>query len=187
VTPAPTNDLIALIGPRGSGKTTLARLLAEILGWQWADADRILEEKAGRCVRDIFADEGETGFRQREAAVLRELCQLRRHVIATGGGAILREENRALLRASAWVVGLSADADTLWHRLEADAASARLRPPLLGGGKAEVEQVLHKREPLYQACAHWTVTTALRAPADVAADIAAKLTAINRVPQASQD
>ena len=187
MTPATSHELIALIGPRGSGKTTLARLLAEALGWQWIDADDVLEARAGRCVRDVFAAEDETGFREREAALLRELCQLRRHVVATGGGVILREENRKLLCASAYVVWLTADAETLWHRLETDPVSARLRPPLAGGGRAEVEELLRTREPLYRACARWTVSTATKSPAEVAAEIAAAWTSRHLVPQTSQD
>ena len=98
------SELIALVGPRGSGKTTVARLLAGRLGWGWVDADDELERRAGRSVRRVFAEEGEAGFRELEAAVLRELCGLRRHVLATGGGAVLREDNRALLRSTARVV-----------------------------------------------------------------------------------
>jgi shikimate kinase len=187
VTPAPTHDLIALIGPRGSGKTTVARLLARALGWQSMDADELLEARAGRCVRDIFAAEGEVAFRQHESAVLRELCQMPRHVIATGGGIILREENRILLRSSARVVWLTADADTLWQRLAADPVSARLRPPLSVGGRAEVVEVLRVREPLYRACAHYTVTTTGKSPTEVVAEIAAVCSDLHRVPQTSQD
>jgi shikimate kinase len=166
-------ELIALVGPRGSGKTTVARLLAGRLGWEWADADDVLERRSGRSVRAVFAEEGEAGFREREAAVLRELCGLRRHVVATGGGAVLLEENRALLQASARVVWLNADAETLWRRLNEDATTSERRPALLGGGRAEVEEVLRVREPLYRACAARVVDTASRTPEEVAADLAA--------------
>ena len=130
-----SRDLVALIGPRGSGKTTVARLLAESLGWQWVDADDALERRTGRSVRAVFAEDGEAAFREHESAVLRELCGLRRHVVATGGGVVLREDNRALLRAFARVVWLSADVETLWQRLEGDAAGSDRRPALLGGGR----------------------------------------------------
>jgi shikimate kinase len=186
-TPAASEELIALIGPRGSGKTTLARLLADRLGWQWADADQVLEEQAGRRIRDIFAAEGETGFREREAAILRDLCRRRALVLATGGGVVVREENRALLRASARVIWLTADADTLWRRIEGDAASAGQRPALRGGGRAEVEEVLHTREPLYRACAHLKVTTAGRQPGEIVAEILATGTPSRPTANSTQD
>src|SRR5690349_18558779 len=93
----PPNHLVFLIGPRGSGKSTVAQLVARELGWDWLDADAELEKRYGRSIRAIFEAEGEVGFRAKEAAVLTELCGLSRHIIATGGGVVLRESNRALL------------------------------------------------------------------------------------------
>ena len=92
--------------------TAVARLLAGELGWGWADADEALEKCHGRSVRGIFEAEGESGFREKESAILPELCGLERHVVATGGGVVLREANRELLRNSGWVVWLTADVDT---------------------------------------------------------------------------
>jgi shikimate kinase len=177
--------LIFLTGPRGSGKTTVARLLAGRLGWGWADADDVLERRAGASVRALFAAEGEAGFRGREAAVLRELCGLRRHVIATGGGAVLREDNRALLRASGWVVWLTADADTLWERVRQDAGSAGRRPDLLRGGREEVAEIFRAREPLYRCCADVIVPTAGRTPAEVADAVHAAWAALTGGPGAA--
>jgi shikimate kinase len=163
--------LVTLIGPRGSGKTTVARLLAERLGWAWVDADAVLEARHGKSIRAIFAEEGEAGFRDKEAAVLADLCRLERHVLATGGGVVLREANRELLRRSARVVWLTADADTLWRRLQADGTTAERRPALAGGGREEVIEVLQAREALYGACAALRVETADRLPADVVEEI----------------
>ena len=167
------DGLIFLVGPRGSGKTTVARLLAGRLGWDWVDADDVIERRAGRTVREVFSSEGESGFRDREAAVLRELAELRGHVVATGGGVVLREVNRDLLRVSGWVAWLTADADTLWVRLQSDPATAGRRPDLLGGGRGEVAEVLRARGPHYRSCAHCVVETAGRAAAEVAAAVAA--------------
>src|SRR6516225_5630423 len=99
-----TNENLFLVGYRGTGKTTVARLLAARLGWEWVDADAVLEGRYGRSIRRIFADEGEAGFRDKEAAVLVDLCRGRRQVVATGGGVVLRPENRARLRAAGRLV-----------------------------------------------------------------------------------
>jgi len=166
---------VFLIGPRGSGKSTVARLLAGRLGWAWLDADSVLEERAGRSVRAVFVGEGEAGFRQREADVLAELAALERHVIATGGGAVLRADNRERLRSAGVVVWLTADADTLWGRIAADACTAERRPALGGGGREEVVEVLRRREALYRDCAHHVIDTAGRSPEEVAAAVLARL------------
>jgi shikimate kinase len=150
----------------------VARLLAARLGWPWLDADDVLERRAGQSVRAVFAAEGEAGFRAREAEVLAELSRLSGHVIATGGGGVLREENRRLLRRG-WVVWLTADVDTLWRRLQGDGTTAERRPALTVGGREEVAEVLRLREPLYRACADLVVTTAGRPPEAVVEDILA--------------
>src|SRR5436190_11808298 len=131
--------LILLIGNRGAGKPTVARLVAERLGWAWIDADALLEERAGRTIRQIFATDGENAFRDLESALLDELCRLQDHVIAAGGGVILRQENRARLKAGT-VVWLKAPADVLWQRLQGDATTAERRPNLAQGGLAEIEE-----------------------------------------------
>jgi shikimate kinase len=169
------DPVIFLVGYRGTGKTTVARLLAERLGRPWLDADAVLEERAGRTVRAIFAEEGEAGFRRREAAALEELCRCHGHVIATGGGVVLSPDNRARLRAAGVVVWLTADADTIWRRLRADASTAERRPALTVGGLEEVRQLLQAREPLYREVAHHGVETASRAPGEVVEAVLAVL------------
>ncbi len=164
-----------LIGPRGCGKTTIARLLADRLGWDRVDADDVLEARCGMAIREVFAAEGEAGFRDRESAVLAELCGRRRCVVATGGGVVVREANRALMRASGHVVWLTADAETLWRRLQGDERTADRRPALTVGGRAEVEEVLRVREAWYRECAHRTVRTEGRTPEAVADEILARL------------
>jgi shikimate kinase/rhodanese-related sulfurtransferase len=173
-------ERIALIGYRGTGKSSVARVLAERLGWRWIDADIVLEQRAGRSIREVFDSEGEAGFRQREAAILAELCELPQHVLATGGGVILREDNRALLRQSAWVAWLDADAETLWRRLESDPASAARRPALTVGGVQvqaaanslhQIIEILKIREPLYRQCADAVVQTASRETVTIAQEI----------------
>lgn len=160
--------MIFLIGYRGTGKSTVARLLAEKLGWDWIDADALLEARQGRTVAQIFQEETETGFRNHEAELLAELCRLQKHVVATGGGVILRSSNRELLRQAGTVVWLSAEPATLWQRLQGDATTASRRPNLTVGGQAEVEQLLKLREPHYRSCSHVSVSTEGRTPEQVA-------------------
>src|SRR5260221_7765025 len=140
-----------LVGYRGTGKSAAGRLLADALGWSFADADAVLEAAAGKSVADVFRDEGELGFRDRESAVLAELCRAERHVVATGGGVVLRPANRARLQAGL-VVWLTADPATLWQRISADASTSERRPNLTGGGLSEVGELLRQRAPLYLAC-----------------------------------
>src|SRR5262245_13601530 len=123
-----------LIGHRGSGKTTVAAALGEQLGWPWLDADAELERRAGQSIKQIFAEGGETAFRDLESAVLADLAARDRHIIALGGGAILREDNRQLIKSSGKVVWLQASPETLLARIHADPTTAERRPNLTGQG-----------------------------------------------------
>ncbi|MFM8378158.1 MAG: shikimate kinase, partial [Planctomycetia bacterium] len=166
--------LLTLIGYRGTGKTTVARLLAERLDTSWIDADVVLEKRLGRTIADLVRNEGEAAFRDAEAEVLADLLSAARGVLATGGGVVLREANRMLLRERGRpVVWLDAPIDVIQRRLAADPATASSRPGLAGGDPlAEVETAVRIREPLYRACADWKVDTRATSPADVAAEIA---------------
>ena len=162
---------IFLIGYRGTGKSTVARLLAEALGWDWVDADAELEAHSGRSIRSIFAEEGEQGFRDREEAILKDLCARTQVVVATGGGVVLRESNRQRLQTAGRVVWLTADADTICRRLAADPSTAERRPALTAAAgacdRAEVEELLRKREPFYRVCADAVVDTTHDSPEKV--------------------
>ncbi|MGH7225285.1 MAG: shikimate kinase, partial [Gemmataceae bacterium] len=160
-----------LIGSRGSGKSTVARILAQALGWDWLDADEELENRHGQSIRAIFAAEGEAGFRDKESVILADVCRLRRHIIATGGGVVLRSGNREQMRRSGRVVWLTADVETLWQRLQADGSTAERRPALSVGGRAEIEEVVRLREPLYRQCADFVVESTARSAAEVAAEL----------------
>ncbi len=161
---------VFLIGYRGSGKTTVARLLAGKLGWAWCDADAVLAERFGLSIRRIFAEEGEAGFRAKETAILQELCQLQDFVIATGGGIVLRPENRIKLLLGR-VVWLKAEPKVLWRRLQEDPSTLEKRPNLAEGGLAEVEKLVEARTPLYEKCADLVVDTGTKNPVEVAETI----------------
>jgi len=171
-----TKDLVFLIGYRGTGKTTVSRLLGERLGWGWLDADTALEERSGRSIATIFAEEGEAGFRDKEEMLLEELCRLQQHVVATGGGIVLRATNRERLRSAGFVAWLTADAETIRRRIETDATTRERRPVLTVGGLFEIEDLLRRREPLYRACADCIVETTNRAPEEVAHQIWSSVT-----------
>jgi shikimate kinase len=167
---------VFLIGYRGSGKTTVAAALAARLGWPWLDADELLERRAGKTIRQIFEAGGETAFRDLETAMVKELARYERHILALGGGAVLREENRAALAGRGKFVWLQAPAEVLFARMSADETTAARRPNLTGqGGLAEIRSLLAERQPLYGACANVTIDAAEQAPDDIARQIIAEL------------
>jgi shikimate kinase len=162
------SPLLFLIGYRGSGKTTVGRVIADRLGWRFLDADAELEERHAETIREIFAAEGETGFRNKESVVLADLCAQRETVIATGGGVVLRETNRDLLKRRGFIAWLSAEPDVLLARIQADPTTAARRPALAGGGLGEIQELLAIREPLYRACADVEVGVAALSPEQAA-------------------
>ena len=151
--------VVTLIGYRGSGKTTVASQLAARLGFDWIDADAVIEEFAGCSIRDIFAAEGEAGFRRREREVIANLLQRDRLVLAAGGGAILNADTRRDMQAAGPVVWLQASLEVLAGRIAGDPTTAGRRPNLAGGGAAEIAQLLTEREPLYRECATLSIFT----------------------------
>ena len=145
---------IALLGYRGSGKTTVGKRLADRLWQKFVDTDELVVRKAGVPIRDIFANQGEAAFREIESEVIAEASTLQDHVIALGGGAVLREENRRVLKeAGVKMIYLRCEPEELVRRIESDPASAETRPDLteLGGGIEEVRKVLAAREPVYRS------------------------------------
>jgi shikimate kinase len=163
---------IFLIGYRGTGKTTVGRLLADRLGWTFADCDDHIEAGAGKSIADLFAAEGEAGFRDREAAVLRDLGSRGNIVIATGGGVVLRPTNREYLQSSGFVAWLTARPETVWVRLQLDPTTSARRPNLTPlGGIEEVRALVAAREPLYRVSAHFIADADAPSPETVAAAI----------------
>jgi len=163
---------IYLVGPMGAGKTTIGRLLAAELHLLFADTDREIEDRCGADIPWIFDVEGEHGFRDREQAMLAELTERPGLVLATGGGIVMREANRALLKSSGIVVYLAASVDQQYQRTVRD----RKRPLLqTDDPRAVLQRLFELRDPLYQEVADLVVQTDGRNPRSVARDIAAAL------------
>lgn len=140
----------------GAGKSTVGRLLAERLGYAFYDSDHEIEARTGASIPMIFDIEGESGFRKREAQVIDELTQLPDIVLATGGGAVLKPQNRKALRSRGFVVYLHSDVDNLFNRVRHD----RNRPLLQGDNPKEtLAAILKEREPLYREVADLVVQT----------------------------
>ena len=169
---------IVLVGFMGCGKSTVGRALAGRLGkeWRYIDSDIRLAEVAGRDIPTLFREEGEENFRRREAQILMGLGASERLVIATGGGAVLRDGNIPVLRSAGFVVWLTARPDVIVARTERREAD---RPLLANrGGKdllTHVLTLLGERSPKYQQAAHLVVDTSDRTPDNIAAEIERKV------------
>lgn len=140
---------IVLVGFMGSGKSTVSQRVARRLKWRLADTDRLVEERAGLGIPDIFASLGEDGFRGLETEALRSLAGASATVVATGGGIVLREENRELLRSLGFTVWLTASTDTLFERVSRNDTRPLLRSE---NPRRTLEQLLESRHPLYLDC-----------------------------------
>ncbi len=166
---------LVLIGYRGTGKSRVAPLLGARLQWPWFDADDQIERCAGRSIARIFDEQGQRAFRDWETKVVADLAQRPRCVLALGGGAVLRAENREAIAGQGRVVWLTASPDTIFQRIQADADSASRRPNLTAaGGITEIIATLEARNPVYRQCAQMVVDTEDKTPAEVADAILAQ-------------
>ena len=167
---------IALIGLRGSGKTTVGRILGERLGVETDDIDAIIERESGQTIAEIFAKEGEAGFRQREREAIARTVTRPPAVISVGGGAVLDKSNATALAQVATIVWLTAPSGILWARISKDPTTPTSRPPLTSlDGMAELEKLAKERSPIYERLADLVIETEELTPKQVAEAIAAKL------------
>lgn len=165
---------IYLMGYRGSGKSTVGQRLAHRLGLPVVDTDAVIESTAGQSIREIFAAEGEDGFRAREQAVVEQVAAtVTPCIIALGGGAVLRAANQQVIQRTGRVVWLTGSPDALLTRIQADTTTAQRRPSLSRSSDYdEIVEILAVRSPIYQRLANLTVDTDGRTPEEIVADIA---------------
>jgi shikimate kinase len=168
----PSGPAAILVGPPGSGKTTVGPLLAKLLGVGFIDTDSLVEQEAGKPVSDIFVEDGEAAFRSAESLVVRQAMQSHRGVIALGGGAVLDPATARLL-AGQPVVYLEAGFAAVARRSGIDGP----HPPLPGNPRGKLRQLLEVRRPRYAELAWLTVATDDLEPQDIAGQIAAALAA----------
>lgn len=145
-----------LVGMMGAGKTTAGRLLAQQLGKTFVDSDEEIQQRTGVTIPHIFDVEGEAGFRQREASVIQDLAKRDNIVLATGGGAVLSEQSRDVLRDNGIVVYLKSTVADLWQRTRHD----RNRPLLqTADPRAKLKELYELRDPLYTQVADLVMPT----------------------------
>lgn len=148
---------IVLVGPMGSGKTSVGRRLACVLKRDFFDSDFEIVARTGVAIDHIFDVEGEEGFRNRETSMLTDLCEISNIVIATGGGIVIRPENRELLKHNSFVVYLSSSVEQLVNRT----ARSKSRPLLERSTNREqtIKDILEARESFYQEVADIVIDT----------------------------
>lgn len=162
------NDNIVLVGPMGTGKTTLGKMLAKDVGFEFVDSDREIEVRCGADIPWIFDVEGESGFRERERQVIGELSERQGLVIATGGGAVVAPENQSALMRAGFVVYLHTSVQQQYERTRKD----RKRPLLQADDPmAVLERLMSIREPIYRKIADLIVRTDRKRPRTLVKDI----------------
>ena len=152
------SENIYLIGLMGAGKTTIGRQLAKALKIPFYDTDKAIEENTGVDILTIFEFEGEDGFRDREQKMIGQLTQMQGIVLATGGGAILREANRLLLKERGFVVYLQCAVARILERTRRDTQRPLLK---VNDRRERLEKLLAEREQYYLDCADFTIDTGI--------------------------
>ena len=152
-----TSKNIVLVGPMGSGKTTVGRRLAHELNQDFFDTDHEIIDKTGVTIDHIFDIEGEDGFRERESKILENLCQMSNIILATGGGIVILTKNRKILKNAGLVVYLSSSVDQLLSRT----AKSKTRPLLENSTdrRKTITELLEAREVYYREVASFVVDT----------------------------
>lgn len=166
------NRNIYLVGMMGAGKTSIGRLLSKRSRRRFYDSDHVIEERTGVTIPTIFDLEGEQSFRDREEAVIAELARLSNIVLATGGGAVLRENNRQALCSSGIIVYLRGSVEDLWRRTRKD----KNRPLLLTDNpRQKLAEIYSVRDPIYSSVADIIIETGNPSIQSLEQDVEARL------------
>lgn len=173
-------DNVFLVGPMGAGKTTIGRLLARALKKEFVDSDQEIEQRSGADIAWIFDVEGEAGFRLRERRMIDELTRRSDIVLATGGGAILHEDNRRCLKGRGTVVYLMTTVGQQLERVRKDQKRPLLRN--LANPRQRLTELMEQRDPLYREIADHIILTGRRSPRTVCAEIMRQLDAGRKPP-----
>ena len=175
---------IYLVGFSGSGKSTIAKLIGEKLGWPACDLDSMIVRQTGLSIPQIFEQEGESGFRFREAEALRAASSSEPFIVATGGGTIVREENRSFMASKGWIVCLEAKPQTILARIQKQVAEAEEnaeRPLLQASDPLEQIQVLKRARQAVYGEADWTIHTDRLSREQVVMEVIRAADLLNRV------
>jgi shikimate kinase len=168
---------VILIGYRATGKTSVALELSKRMGIPWFDSDQVVEQRAGKTIARIFAEDGEPVFRDLEVGAIADLLVREEPVIlSTGGGAPMRPETQQLLKKSGTVIWLTASPESILHRIGGDQTSKDTRPSLTElPPAAEIEHMLERRSPTYRETSHLEIATDGRSVEQIAEEIIAAL------------
>jgi len=169
---------IVLIGFRGTGKSTVGKLLAKRLERDFIDSDKYIESSTGKTIKSIFEEGGEDGFRKIEAGIIAELSKVDNTVISAGGGAVLREENVRNLKDNGFLVLLEATPEIIHNRIAQDKKTTQQRPSLTDKKPLdEIKHLIAKREHAYKSAADYTIDTSSVSCEDIVNEI---ITIVNK-------
>jgi len=163
---------IVLIGFRGTGKSTVGRLLAKRLERYFIDSDKYIEDSTGKTIKSIFEEDGEEGFRQIEADTITELSKADNKVISAGGGVVLREENVNNLKDNGFLILLEATPEIIHNRIAQDKNTTQQRPSLTDKEPLdEIKHLIEQREHAYKNAADYTINTSYVSCEDIVNEI----------------
>ncbi|MFV1975797.1 MAG: shikimate kinase [Candidatus Scalindua sp.] len=163
---------IVLIGFRGTGKSTVGKLLAKRLERDFIDSDKYIESSIGKTIKGIFEEGGEDGFRKIEADIIAELSKVDNKVISAGGGAVLKEENVRNLKDNGFLVLLEATPEIIHNRIAQDKKTTQQRPSLTDKKPLdEIKHLIEKREHAYKNAADYTINTSYVSCEDIVNEI----------------